>query len=234
MVWNPWPTSGCVGPLWPLSCARQGITVQYHPPIPQFHCLTYHYSSSSFQSAIDFAKSQDFDAYLAIGGGSVMDTCKAANLYASKPDAEFLDYVNPPIGKGLPVTHQVKPLIAGTYPSVQHFLSWCSIIFYLSIYSSSPNYCWNRKWNNWYSYFWLWAPESQNWWDLHSCISPFPLTNLPIVNHPLVGISNRAIRPLLGIVDPLHTLTMPNRVAAYSGFDVLWLAIDPSALTSIH
>ena len=36
------------------------------------------------------------------------------------------------------------------------------------------------------------------------------------------GIGNRAIRPTLGIVDPLHTLHMPARVTANSGFDVFW------------
>ena len=40
---------------------------------------------SSFKRAIDFARAGNYDAYLAVGGGSVMDTCKAANLYASKP-----------------------------------------------------------------------------------------------------------------------------------------------------
>ena len=33
-------------------------------------------------------------------------------MYATDPDAEFLDYVNAPIGKGLPVMHSLKPMIA--------------------------------------------------------------------------------------------------------------------------
>ena len=65
----------------------------------------------SFKEAIAFAVDGGFDGYVAVGGGSSMDTAKAANLYATYP-ADFLDYVNAPVGRGLPVPGPVKPLIA--------------------------------------------------------------------------------------------------------------------------
>lgn len=68
-------------------------------------------SDESIQAAARFAASNEYDAIVAVGGGSVIDTAKAANLYACWP-AEFLDYVNPPIGKGKPVPGPLKPLIA--------------------------------------------------------------------------------------------------------------------------
>ncbi len=66
----------------------------------------------SFREAIDFASGIDFDAIIAVGGGSTIDTAKAVNLYTCYPPEDFLDYVNPPIGKGKPVPGPVKPLFA--------------------------------------------------------------------------------------------------------------------------
>ena len=65
----------------------------------------------SFKQAIKFAQEGNFDGFVAVGGGSSMDTAKAANLYSTYP-ADFITYVNPPIGKGEPVPGALKPLVA--------------------------------------------------------------------------------------------------------------------------
>ena len=68
-------------------------------------------TDASFKAATRFAEEGRFDGYVSVGGGSVIDTCKAANLYATYP-AEFLTYVNAPIGDGQPVPGPLKPHIA--------------------------------------------------------------------------------------------------------------------------
>ena len=69
-------------------------------------------TDASFLDAIHFARQTQFDAVVAVGGGSVIDSAKAANLYTCYPPGDFLDYVNPPIGRGLPVPGPLKPLLA--------------------------------------------------------------------------------------------------------------------------
>ena len=59
-------------------------------------------TDASLMEAIRFASDGGFDGYIAVGGGSTMDTAKVANLYATYP-ADFLAYVNRPIGEGRPV-----------------------------------------------------------------------------------------------------------------------------------
>ena len=68
-------------------------------------------SDESFAEAIAVATEGDFDGFVAVGGGSVIDTAKAANLYSTFP-APLLTYVNPPIGEGRPVPGPLKPLVA--------------------------------------------------------------------------------------------------------------------------
>jgi alcohol dehydrogenase class IV len=68
-------------------------------------------SDASFRAAAKFAAEGRFDGYVSVGGGSVMDTCKAANVYATYP-ADFLTYINAPIGGGQPIPGPLKPHIA--------------------------------------------------------------------------------------------------------------------------
>ncbi|MDA1280410.1 MAG: iron-containing alcohol dehydrogenase [Chloroflexi bacterium] len=65
----------------------------------------------SFREAIKFAIDGKFDGFLPVGGGSCIDTAKAANLYSTYP-ADFLEYVNAPIGNGTPVPGPLRPLVA--------------------------------------------------------------------------------------------------------------------------
>jgi len=67
-------------------------------------------TDTSLKEAIDYATRGEFDGFVAVGGGSSMDTAKVANLYSTYP-ADFATYVNAPIGKGTPVPGPLKPLV---------------------------------------------------------------------------------------------------------------------------
>lgn len=68
-------------------------------------------TDKSFIDAADFLSAGEFDGMVSIGGGSVIDTAKAANLLYCYP-SEFLDYVNKPVGRGIPVPGKMLPHIA--------------------------------------------------------------------------------------------------------------------------
>jgi len=67
-------------------------------------------TDGSLLEAIEVAREGRFDGFVGVGGGSSMDTAKAANLYSTWP-AEFLEYVNAPIGGGAPVPGPLKPMV---------------------------------------------------------------------------------------------------------------------------
>jgi len=68
-------------------------------------------TDGSFLEAAQFAREGRFDGFVSVGGGSVIDTAKAANLFSSHP-AELMTYVNRPLGEGMPVPGALAPHIA--------------------------------------------------------------------------------------------------------------------------
>lgn len=131
----------------------------------------------SFQLAAEFAAAGEFDSFVAVGGGSTIDTAKAANLYATYP-ADFFHYVNAPIGQGAPVPGPLKPLIA--------------------------------------------IPTTAGTGSETTGVAIFDY----VEKKAKTGIAHRFLKPLLGIIDPHNTRTMPAAVAAATGLDVLSHALE--------
>jgi alcohol dehydrogenase class IV len=69
-------------------------------------------TDASMQAAIDWALAHGpWDALVAVGGGSSIDTAKAVNLLITNP-GELMDYVNVPVGRGLAPSKPLLPLVA--------------------------------------------------------------------------------------------------------------------------
>jgi hydroxyacid-oxoacid transhydrogenase len=69
-------------------------------------------TDASLEQAIAFARDAGpFDAIVAVGGGSSIDTAKAVNLLTTNP-GELMDYVNAPVGGGNAPTEPLLPLVA--------------------------------------------------------------------------------------------------------------------------
>jgi hydroxyacid-oxoacid transhydrogenase len=131
----------------------------------------------SMAEAAEHARARAFDGLVAVGGGSAIDTAKAVNLLTCHP-APLLDYVNRPVGRGVPVPGPLRPLIA--------------------------------------------VPTTAGTGSETTAVA---VTHV-VGQHIKAGISHRLLRPALGVVDPLNTLTAPPGVTAAAGADVLTHAIE--------
>jgi hydroxyacid-oxoacid transhydrogenase len=134
-------------------------------------------TDGSMKRAIRFASEGRFDGYVAVGGGSSIDTAKVANLYTTHP-ADFMTYVNSPIGQGRPAPGPLRPLIA--------------------------------------------IPTTAGTGSETTGVAIFDLEEM----RAKTGIAHRALRPVMGIVDPQNTRSVPRMVAASTGFDVLSHALE--------
>lgn len=69
-------------------------------------------TDASMEQAIDFARANGpWDAFVAVGGGSSIDTAKAVNLLTTNA-GELMDYINAPVGRARPPANPLLPLVA--------------------------------------------------------------------------------------------------------------------------
>ena len=137
-LWSPWRWLE-----WTLRCLRASplnqtmtgmyiwmVLVQWLPHDCTNVCWLHKWkwdclSTLSFNEAIRFGREGAFDGFLAVGGGSVMDSAKVANLFACYPESDLMDFVAVPHGKGKPILKQLKPLICGEPRCVRMYVCLC-------------------------------------------------------------------------------------------------------------
>lgn len=134
-------------------------------------------TDKSFREAVEFAKDTDWDGFVAVGGGSSIDTAKAVNLLTTNP-GDLMDYVNKPVGGGKAPTEPLKPLVA--------------------------------------------VPTTAGTGSESTAMCILDILALKVKT----GISNPRLRPVLAVIDPLVTLTVPPHVTASCGMDVLCHALE--------
>ena len=134
-------------------------------------------TDQSMREAVDFARDIEWDGFVAIGGGSSIDTAKAINLLTTNP-GDLMDYINKPVGGGKAPTEPLKPLIA--------------------------------------------VPTTAGTGSESTAMCILDVLALRVKT----GISHPRLRPVLAVVDPLTTLTVPPHVTAATGLDVLCHALE--------
>ncbi|KAF8076382.1 iron-containing alcohol dehydrogenase 1 [Lyophyllum atratum] len=167
-----------VAKLHAMKTAIASLEAQSDLPFEVFDQVVAEPTEDSWRTAIAWARKHDFSHILAVGGGSVIDTAKAANLFSVYKEADLMDFINAPVGKGLPITQTLLPLIA--VPTTAGTGSETTGTAILDITSRSFK----------------------------------------------TGIANRAMKPILGIVDTYNTESCPTAVHISAGLDVLFHSME--------
>ncbi|KAF9009069.1 alcohol dehydrogenase [Cyathus striatus] len=167
-----------VAKLRPMKTALQALDAEADLPFEVYDSVVAEPTEDSWRDAIAWTRERDFSHFLAVGGGSVIDTAKAANLFSVYKDADLMDFINAPVGKGLPISQPLRPLIA--IPTTAGTGSETTGTAILDITSRSFK----------------------------------------------TGIANRAMKPVLGIVDTHNTESCPTEVHISAGLDVLFHSME--------
>ncbi|MFI7585969.1 hydroxyacid-oxoacid transhydrogenase [Spongisporangium articulatum] len=135
-------------------------------------------TDESIAEAVEHARDTGpWDAFVAVGGGSCIDTAKAVNLLTTC-GGELLDYVNPPVGAGQAPDRPLKPLIA--------------------------------------------VPTTAGTGAESTTVCVLDVLALKVKT----GISHARLRPVLAVVDPTLTHSLPAEVTAACGMDILCHALE--------
>ncbi|KIK68170.1 hypothetical protein GYMLUDRAFT_37010 [Collybiopsis luxurians FD-317 M1] len=105
-------TDPIIANLKPMQATLRSLQSQSDLPFEVYDQVLAEPTEDSWRKAISWARERDFSHFLAVGGGSVIDTAKAANLFTVYKDSDLFDFINAPVGKGLPVRQPLRPLIA--------------------------------------------------------------------------------------------------------------------------
>jgi hydroxyacid-oxoacid transhydrogenase len=167
--------------LYPVLAVRSSLEAA-RIPYTLFDRIVVEPTDASFKDAIQVAQSEPFDAFVAVGGGSTIDTAKAANLYSTHP-ADFLEYAVRPQGRATPPPGPLKPLIA--------------------------------------------IPTTTGTGSETTSVAVFDLVEA----QTKCVIGHRYLKPVLALLDPLNTGSLPSAVVASTGFDVFSHAIE--SLTAV-
>jgi len=128
-------------------------------------------------AAGELGAGREWDGFVAVGGGSVIDTAKAVNLLLTS-GGDVMDYVNQPVGQGKPPARPPRPLVA--------------------------------------------VPTTAGTGSESTPVCVLDILGL----HIKTGISHPSLRPVLAVVDPLVTVSLPPEVTASAGMDIVCHALE--------